>query len=842
LHKNPRMTPLRVAGLTLLVGLALTLVGWRGSIASVERLFEERFHARTAELHSGIESRFLAYTQVLRGIQTMVSVSGHPTRDDWARVNQTLRVEEVYPGLTGTVYIRKVPGAERAVVEAEVRKFEPNFAIKPPGERPDYAVVTSVEPRTPSNLPVIGSDSWAHPERRKTLEAARDSGEPKITGKLTLVIDDKPTPAFLMYQAIYRDSAIPATLEEKQSRIIGYAAAGCRVGVLMQKLLPPDLKDVALRIYDGDGSDENSLYFASHPEFSFSSARFAEKRDIAIGGRNLTVYYATLPGFASSAERNISLQYLLGGGAVSLLLTIIMWSLASTRSRAIRLAAEMTRTFRESERRFRELAENIDQVFFIAEPDYSRFHYLSPAFEAIWGREIEDLLRSPADWGNWIHPEDQERVLALLKDSVGCEQYSSDFRIIRADGGIRWISAHAFNLAPSGHEGARVVGFHADITAKKQVEAELQTARDQLSAAIESIHEGVALYDDNDKLVLCNEAYRRDGAGFTNIIPGVSFEDMVRDAYRHGYYGQFCQGTSEDETVAMRVGLHREHKVFEYRAPDGRWLHNASYPVRGGGTAVVRIDVTESKNHAEKIAAYVAEVERSNADLEQFAYIASHDLREPLRMVSSYLSLIGMRYGEALAGSGMEFLDFARDGAVRMDRLVQDLLEYAKIGRRDVVLQPLKLSDTLDEALRVLCPNLQDCDADIEISQSIKTAMVMGEPGLLFRLFQNLISNAIKYRSEERPVEIQADCHLVNDFWEISIKDNGIGIEDEYHEKIFGIFQRLHTQDKFEGTGIGLAIVRKIVDRLGGRIRLESTPGQGTTFFVSLKKAPSISE
>jgi light-regulated signal transduction histidine kinase (bacteriophytochrome) len=260
--------------------------------------------------------------------------------------------------------------------------------------------------------------------------------------------------------------------------------------------------------------------------------------------------------------------------------------------------------------------------------------------------------------------------------------------------------------------------------------------------------------------------------------------------------------------------------------------------VHGGGTAVVRIDVTESKDHEERIATYVAEIERSNAELEQFAYIASHDLREPLRMVSSYLSLIGMRYGEALAGSGMEFLDFARDGALRMDKLIQDLLDYSKIGRRDIKMQPIKLSDSLNETLRVLCPNLQDCDADIELGPSIRTAVVMGEPGLLFRLLQNLIGNAIKYRSEEKPVEIHIDCALIGGFWEISIKDNGIGIEAEYHEKIFGIFQRLHAQDKFDGTGIGLAIVRKIIERLGGHIRLESIPGQGTTFFVSLKVAP----
>jgi PAS domain S-box-containing protein len=709
-------SPLRqlwAAGVTLLVGLAATLAGWSVSSANIRALSHERFTTRVDEINVLIDSRLVAYAQVLRGFQAVVAASGHPSREDWARFNRTLQVETIYPGLTGTVYIRAVPDEQRGEVETEVRGFEPGFAIRPPGQRPFYTVVTSVEPRSPGNLPVIGSDSWAHPERRRTLESARDSGDTRITGKLTLVIDDKPTPAFLMYQAIYRDSAIPDGVEQRASRLMGFAAAGCRVGVLMQAILAGELRDVALAVHDGEGSAPDSLYFTSHPDFDFATARHQDRRELSIGGRTLSVRYAALPGFTLAAERESSLQYLFGGLAVTLLLTVIVWSQASMRMRAVSMADRMTRSLRESERRFREMAENIDQVFFVADRDYQRFHYISPAFDRIWGYPANLLMADAGAWATWLHPEDRHRIGEFLATNKDAEQYSAEFRVVRPDGSICWVAAHAFNVPASEGEAARVVGFHADVT---------------------------------------------------------------------------------------------EHKRSESRA-----------------------------------AAHVSEIERSNAELEQFAYVASHDLREPLRMISSYIALLERRYQHLLDDSGREFLGFAREGAARMDRLVLDLLEFSRVGRANVPMVPMSVGEALDAALRHLAPAIAEAAGEVEIDTST-LPMVLGDAGQITSLFQNLIGNAVKYRAPERPLSIEIACRLDGGLWEFTISDNGIGIDECYFAQIFRIFQRLHTRDSYDGTGIGLAICKRIVERHGGRIWLESVPGEGTTFHVTLQQVADPGE
>lgn len=231
-------------------------------------------------------------------------------------------------------------------------------------------------------------------------------------------------------------------------------------------------------------------------------------------------------------------------------------------------------------------------------------------------------------------------------------------------------------------------------------------------------------------------------------------------------------------------------------------------------------------------------LEQSNADLEQFAYVASHDLREPLRMVSSYLSLLERRYGEVFDADGHEFLAFARDGATRMDRLVLDLLDFSRIDRRGSPIAVMSAAAALDVALRNLATVIADSGGRVDIGESVAGARVMGDSGQIVRLFQNLIGNALKYRSPERAPLIRVTALRRNGSWEFAVADNGIGIEAQYFERIFGIFQRLHTREKYEGTGIGLAICKKIVERHGGRIEVASTPGEGSTFRFTLRAAP----
>ncbi|MFD2233424.1 PAS domain-containing sensor histidine kinase [Phaeospirillum tilakii] len=227
---------------------------------------------------------------------------------------------------------------------------------------------------------------------------------------------------------------------------------------------------------------------------------------------------------------------------------------------------------------------------------------------------------------------------------------------------------------------------------------------------------------------------------------------------------------------------------------------------------------------------------RSNAELEQFAYVASHDLRQPLRQVSSYVSLLARRYGDRLDDTAREFINFAHDGAVRMDRLIIDLLEYSRIGRNQKPIEPVDLGEVAADAAANFRAALAETGGRIEIAPGLPT--VRGDATDLGRLFQNLIGNAIKYRSPDRPPLIRIGVVTLPAEHHLSVADNGIGIDPEYHETIFRIFQRLHTPDKYEGTGIGLAICKKVVEQMQGRIWVESMPDQGTTFHIGLPNRP----
>ena len=224
------------------------------------------------------------------------------------------------------------------------------------------------------------------------------------------------------------------------------------------------------------------------------------------------------------------------------------------------------------------------------------------------------------------------------------------------------------------------------------------------------------------------------------------------------------------------------------------------------------------------------ELIRSNAELEQFAYVASHDLQEPLRMISSYIQLVKERYKEKLDSDANEFIDFAIDGANRMRTLILSLLEYSRANRMQPFLK-INTENLLVEVLHDLKDLINSNNAIIKIE---KLPDVYGDQVLIGQLFQNLISNAIKFKGDANP-EIRISCKKTNNEYLFSVKDNGIGIPNEYFEKIFIILQRLHTAEKYPGTGMGLAICKKIVERHGGKIWVESKINKGSTFYFTLK-------
>lgn len=252
-------------------------------------------------------------------------------------------------------------------------------------------------------------------------------------------------------------------------------------------------------------------------------------------------------------------------------------------------------------------------------------------------------------------------------------------------------------------------------------------------------------------------------------------------------------------------------------------------PLRAIGT---HLDITARKEAEEGLAAKAKELSRSNDELVQFAYVASHDLQEPLRMVACYCQLLQRRYQGKLDADADEFIGYAVEGASRMHHLIDDLLTYSRLGTKARPMEPVDCTVVLKDALANLKVALAQSDA-LVTHDSLPTVLADGKQ--LIQLFQNLIGNAIKYRSSQRP-EIHVAVERQEEAWRFSVRDNGIGLDPQFYERIFVIFQRLHTKMEYPGTGIGLAICKKIVERHGGRIWVESQPGQGSVFYFSIPR------
>lgn len=351
------------------------------------------------------------------------------------------------------------------------------------------------------------------------------------------------------------------------------------------------------------------------------------------------------------------------------------------------------------------------------------------------------------------------------------------------------------------------------------IRASAEAAHQRLAAiVVEAAPIAMLMADRGGNIVLVNEkieelfGYRREE------LVGKPIELLIPQHLRPGQTG--------GDEVPAEAG----------REPFGLHKNGASIPVEIGlnyldhseGLYEIAaiVDITERQRARD-------DLRRSNAELEQFAYVASHDLQEPLRMVASYTELLGQRYRGKLDEKADKYIHYAVDGAKRMQRLVSDLLAYSRVGLQGKSFAPVDSARVLQWVLEVLRRPIAESGGVVEVGAM---PVVLADESQLHQLFQNLIGNAIKFRRAEQPPRVALRVRELAHFWEFTIEDNGIGIEKQYSDRVFQMFQRLHSRGHYEGNGIGLAISKRIVERHGGTMRLESTFGQGTLFHFTLPK------
>jgi PAS domain S-box-containing protein len=380
-------------------------------------------------------------------------------------------------------------------------------------------------------------------------------------------------------------------------------------------------------------------------------------------------------------------------------------------------------------------------------------------------------------------------------------------------------------------EGVLVTAAIRDITERKRVEDTLRQNEERFRLIVSNVKDYANIMLDTEGLIVSwNQGAER--------IKGYRAEEIIGQHFSRFYSAEDIRNGVPAHELKQAIETGRfEGEGWRVRKDGSRFLANIVINAlrdekgRLRGFGKITRDITERRQAEEALMKTMAELKRSNEELGQFAYVASHDLQEPLRMVASYTQLLAQRYKGHLDSDADEFIGYAVDGCNRMQRLIQDLLSYSRAGTNIGTLRKIPVEKALEEAMANLQLTIKESGAVVTHDS---LPVIMTDNAQLVQLFQNLIGNAIKYHGTEAPrVQVSATNNADSE-WIFSVRDNGLGIEPQYFERIFVLFQRLHGQKEFEGTGIGLAMCKKIVDRLGGRIWVDSQPKHGSTFFFAL--------
>lgn len=445
------------------------------------------------------------------------------------------------------------------------------------------------------------------------------------------------------------------------------------------------------------------------------------------------------------------------------------------------------------------------------------------------GMSYEEILRFNVGRGEYGRDDPEGHIQERLAKARATEHLTSRLEHRRPNGTV--LALRRTPLPCGGF-----INTYTNITQRKKAEENADRNAAILQATIDNMADGVRVFDKNLRLTMWNrQVFELFGfpADFAKI--GTPYSTFLDYTIQRGDYGS----DPDRETLDAKLARAKNPTVrdIEQELPNGRIVEKRRNPMPGGGFVSTYVDVTEHRRaeqamvkQAKELALASEELKRSNDELQQFAYVASHDLQEPLRMVGSYCQLLQRRYQGKLGSDADEFIGFAVEGAKRMQRLINDLLLYSRVGTKGKPFAATPMQQVLADALANLAVAVEEAHAEIT-HDPLPT--VWGDDVQLTQLMQNLLGNALKFR-DELPVRIHIGVERDDALWRVRVQDNGIGIQPQYADRIFMIFQRLHTRQEYPGTGIGLSICKKIVERHGGRIWVEPAATKGTSFMFTL--------
>lgn len=441
-----------------------------------------------------------------------------------------------------------------------------------------------------------------------------------------------------------------------------------------------------------------------------------------------------------------------------------------------------------------------------------------------------------------ILPEHMSAFSELTKNVFRGESGKLVFEIKGLKGTRRWMETHAVPLKNSQGICISLLGVTRDITERKKAEEEIRDSEEKRRLIMNGALDAIICIDTRERITFWNpQAEVIFGWKESEVMGQQLSELIIPEPFRRYHTEGIKHYLKTGEGEALNVLL--ELKAIRQTGEEFP-IELTVLPVKQEGSEVffcafIR-DISERKKNEdslkqlnETLAQNAQELAISNKELEQFSYVASHDLQEPLRMVTSFLGQLEKKYSDSIDDKGKQYIHFAVDGAIRMRQIIQDLLEFSRVGRLDEEMAQVNINELLSDVISLYTIQIEESKTKITAEE---LPVIKTHKTPLFQVFHNLIGNALKYRHTENAPEIEISCTEIPGYWKFSVKDNGIGISKENFEKIFVIFQRLHNKNEYTGTGIGLAIVNKIINSLDGKIWVESEEGKGTVFHFTLPR------
>lgn len=853
--------------------LSLLLLAGVGTLESWEK---ERMRLtlkqRADILASDLKMTLHRELEAVRALRSHFHASILVERDEFRRFSQQFL--EDLPDLVALSWNPLIPVAQREALERKAQaEGLPQYAVRAFPE--EGGLTGALAPAFPApafpapafHVPVfyivpmdahealLGLDFASDPLRREALERARDSGLAAATAPIRLGLTPQTGRGILLFVPVYDRTASILTLEERRSSIQGFMVAMLRMDALLKSaaehafdggmrysLLDATQPSAPLYLCSGDPSalpdthalppEPTPLLLEPTPPPIATDVSLSYDYELALAGRRWVLNVQATPKFTALHRVKDADAALLLGLFMTFIITTTVLEL-SGRARKLRQQVETQTAALEDER------QRLANILWGTDVGTWEWNIqtgevrINERWAELLGYSLSELLPSTILLRTRLaHPDDLVASTHMVRRHFHQgTPYHCETRLRHKAGHWVWLQDRGKVISRT-EEGKPLwmAGTLMDINARKVAEETLLASEEKLRGLYELAPVGIALTDVSGRFVEVNPAfvelsgYPPDELKTLDYFALMPKEQVDEVRHKASTFDQNARnGPDEREYVrkdGRRISVSQNGR--EVTGPDG---HRYFWSILE--------DITLRKTREKELTELASQLKASNAELEQFAYVTSHDLRQPLRMVSGFVQMLERRLESLLDEDTRKMMHFASDGAKRMDQMLLSLLEYSRVGRKGEPMVRLNTRTALEEALRFLAPTIRETEAVISVVGV--WPMLLASRDELTRLFQNLIGNAVKYRSLERPplVEVGAEVHGATA--QFYIRDNGIGIDPTQFERLFRVFQRLHAPGAYEGTGIGLAIVRKIVTRHGGKVWVESQgKDTGTTFFFTL--------